>query len=266
MTKKNTGVLLSTIFFCSCFCTVAGCGKHTENEPNALSTSQSITEMISNDDNTTHSETSKIITEETTINVDDKRLNCDENTSYVRCSDGTFNNSTEYALNSIQPQYNLISVGDKLGNITVEKIISNFDNETHLPMQSQICFSGEVTLSGYLYYGNNEALSFGSVKLDENVLYFIPKLTDESEFPLSLQANEYFTVYDDVNCFYLTADSEPIMLGMGKEVDELVEDITFSPSRYTFATVTFKNLQLRYGLDWFALEYENCAVPIKIIS
>lgn len=121
MTKKNTGVLLSTIFFCSCFCTVAGCGKHTENESNALSTSQSITEMISNDDNTTHSETSIIITEETTINVDDKCLNCDENTSYVRCSDGTFNNSTEYALNSIQPQYNLISVGDKLGNITVKK-------------------------------------------------------------------------------------------------------------------------------------------------
>ncbi len=160
--------------------------------------------------------------------------------------------------------YRQITVGDTLCGMKVDYVYSSFDGcvSAENLTQTQVRFSGSVESEGWLYFGRNEQLCFGSSELEENILYFIPVPHSESDFPISKEADSRFAFSNgDIS---IDTDTEAIMLGIGDDICEAAQGIDFAGNSFVWAEVTLENLQLRYGIEWFVTKYETCATAVDI--
>ncbi len=200
--------------------------------------------------------TSKTITTTDTAeeNSSAKELTAKGSTGYYRYSFG----NTEFVLNgSVEEERNsfVVSEGDKIGTLTIEKII-NYES------QKQICFSGEIILSGLLYResGNSDAFSD---RMDLGWLLFFP---DPSGFPDNFPIlQEYVEFEDKTASCSLSASTEPLLLTGEYALNECTEEL-FRESDYTWAEIKITDIQLRKELDWFLIPYESAARDFEILS
>lgn len=245
-------ILVFSFFLIICLCSCSGTTTEIEEEHYKIDTSRI--------NHLTNSE-ALILTDKTEMStgidvLEEKyparELSCKGSTGYYRYSFG----GTEIVLNKAEKDNRgsfIVSEGDQIGALKIEKII-NYET------QKQVCFSGEIILSGILYRENGRSDIF-SDQMDLGWLLFFP---NPSGFPTNFPIlQEYVEFEDEIADCFLSASTEPLIL-IG-ELNDCMEDL-FCESDYIWAEIRIIDIQLRNGLDWFLIPYESTACDFEILA
>lgn len=195
---------------------------------------------------------------ETTTETDTAEENSPARTLTAKGSNGSYRytfGDTEVVLSEADEENDpfAVSEGDRIGSLRVEHIIAY---ET----QQQLCFSGEIVLSGLLYRESGSSDVF-SDRMDPGWLLFFP---DPSGFPVGFPILCEEVGFEDKNAACsLSASTEPLLLigAFNDDVEEL-----FRERDYIWAEIRVADLQLRNGLDWLLIPYESTAGSFEILS